>query len=87
MKRLRKRELRANALELFGGLKVDDRGQGAFEYVLLLAGILLVAVLVIVLLKSTVLPSANEQLNQSIGNWRQIVKLNCTGTNGTCTGL
>lgn len=66
---------------------MDDRAQGAFEYVLLLAGIMLVAVLVIVLLKSAVLPATNEQLNQSVGNWRQVVKLNCTGPNGTCYGL
>lgn len=67
---------------------MDDRAQGAFEYVLLLAGIMLVAVLVIVLLKSSILPSTNEQLNQSVGNWRQVVKLNCTGgPNGTCYGL
>ncbi len=66
---------------------MDDRAQGAFEYVLLLAGIMLVAVLVIVLLKTSVLPSANEQLNQSIGNWRQVVKLNCTGANGSCYGI
>ena len=66
---------------------MDDRAQGAFEYVLLLAGIMLVAVLVIVLLKSAVLPSTNEQLNQSIGNWRQVVKLNCTGINSSCQGI
>ena len=66
---------------------MDDRAQGAFEYVLLLAGIMLVAVLVIALLKSSVLPSTNEQLNQSVGNWRQVVKLNCTGPSGTCYGI
>ncbi len=69
------------------GFSSDERAQGAFEYVLLLAGIMLVAVLVIVVLKSAVLPSTNEQLNQSIGNWRQVVKLNCTGVNGSCQGI
>lgn len=77
----------AVAAVLAGALEVDDRAQGAFEYVLLLAGILLVSVLVIVLLKSSVIPATNEQLNQSIGNWRQVVKLNCTGVNGSCTGV
>ena len=44
---------------------MNNKGQGAFEYILLLAGILLIVVLVIVILKSSILTSANANVNQS----------------------
>lgn|GEM_PF-2851252 len=65
---------------------LDDRGQGAFEYILLLAGVMLVAVLVIVVLKNTVLPSANDQLNKSVGTWKKLVNINCT-SEGACSNV
>ena len=66
---------------------MDDDAQGAFEYILLLAGVLLIVVIAIVILRNSVLPSANEQLNQSTGNYRNVVQLNCTGPNGTCYNI
>ncbi len=45
--------------------KMEDRGQGAFEYILLLAGILLIVILVIVILKSVILSPANANIQSS----------------------
>jgi hypothetical protein len=42
------------------------RGQGAFEYILLLAGVLLVVVLAIVILRGGVLATANNQIAGSL---------------------
>ena len=44
---------------------MNNKGQGAFEYILLLAGILLIVVLVIVILKSSILTNANTNVAQS----------------------
>ena len=41
------------------------KGQGAFEYILLLAGILLIVVLVIVILKSAILSPANANVQNT----------------------
>lgn len=43
------------------------RAQGAFEYILLLAGILLVVILAIVILRGGVLSAANNQITGSLG--------------------
>jgi len=49
---------------------LDDRGQGAFEYILLLAGVLLIVVLVIIILRNTILTgTVNEQINESLNRW------------------
>ncbi len=40
----------------------ERRAQGAFEYILLLAGVLLIVVLAIIILRGSVLGSANNQL-------------------------
>lgn len=65
---------------------MDDRAQGALEYILLLAGVLLIVVIAVVILRNNVLPSANNQINSSLGNWRAVVNLSCY-SNGTCVGL
>ncbi len=65
---------------------MDDRAQGALEYILLLAGVLLIVVIAVVILRNNVIPSANTQINQSIGNWRAVVNISCSD-NGTCTNL
>ena len=41
------------------------RGQGAFEYILLLAGVLLIVVLAIIILKNSVLGNANTQIQNN----------------------
>lgn len=42
-----------------------SRAQGAFEYVLLLAGILLVAVIAVLILRGNVFPSVNSQIGNN----------------------
>ncbi len=66
---------------------MDDRAQGAFEYILLLAGTLLIVVVVILILRNSILPQVSSQLNDSVGNYHNVVSLNCTGPNGTCYNL
>ena len=66
-------------------LHVDDRGQGAFEYIMLVAGVLLVVVLAIVVLRTNVLPGAGAQLGASVNEWRKLVSLNCTSNNSCLT--
>ncbi len=48
------------------------RGQGAFEYTLLLAGILLVAVIAVVILRESVLPSANKAISDNVNAYNQL---------------
>lgn len=66
---------------------LDNRAQGAFEYILLLAGVLLLAVFITIILRSSVLPSSSTQLNTSIGAWQNSTRVNCTGPNGSCGQL
>lgn len=61
----------------------DERAQGAFEYILLLAGVLLVVTIAIVILNKNVLPAASSQLNESLSDWRGALKVNCSG--GQCS--
>ncbi len=61
----------------------EEKAQGAFEYIMLVAGVLLVVVLAIVVLRSSVLPGAGAQLGQGVSEWRKLVQLNCS-SNGTC---
>lgn len=51
---------------------MEERAQGAFEYVLLLAGILLVAVIAILILRGNIFPSANNQIQQNINSFKNI---------------
>jgi len=48
---------------------MPSRGQGAFEYILLLAGVLLVVVLAIVILRGGVLSTANNQIGASLNTY------------------
>ncbi|MEK6924159.1 MAG: hypothetical protein AABW54_02890 [Candidatus Micrarchaeota archaeon] len=66
---------------------MDDSAQGAVEYTLLVAGVLLIVIAVVVMLRNTVLPSARDQLNDSLGSYRNVVSLNCTGPKGACYNL
>ncbi|MBI5636152.1 class III signal peptide-containing protein [Candidatus Micrarchaeota archaeon] len=52
---------------------MDDRGQGAFEYVLLIAGVLLIVILVVLILRGNVLGSAKTQIDYGIGNYTNVV--------------
>ncbi len=60
---------------------MEERAQGAFEYVLLLAGILLVAVIAILILRGSVFPSANGQIQSNINSYinRTNATLNASG--------
>jgi hypothetical protein len=49
------------------------RGQGAFEYILLLAGILLIVVVVIMVLRVSVIPAANQTLQAGLQQWQTLV--------------
>ncbi len=48
---------------------MDNKGQGAFEYILLLAGVLLIVVLVIIIMRGNILGSANNQIGGSLNTW------------------
>jgi len=48
---------------------MNKHGQGAFEYILLLAGILLVVIVSIVILRGGVLSTANNQIACSLETW------------------
>jgi hypothetical protein len=49
------------------------RAQGAFEYILLLAGILLIVVVVITVLRVSVIPAANQTLQGGLQQWQAMV--------------
>lgn len=59
---------------------MNQKAQGAFEYVLLLAGIILIAVIAILILRNSVLPSANAQLQTSTAQYRNSVNFTCNST-------
>ena len=70
------------------------RGQGAFEYILLLAGVLLVVVLAIVILRGGVLATANNQIAGSLNAFMGVsdacqalstLVIHPTGANATLT--
>ncbi|MBU1196902.1 class III signal peptide-containing protein [Candidatus Micrarchaeota archaeon] len=48
----------------------DRKAQGAFEYILLLAGVLLIVVLAIIILRGSVLGSANNQITTGVETWK-----------------
>jgi len=56
---------------------MDKKAQGAFEYILLLAGVLLIVILVIVILRSGILSQANQQIRENVNVFRGLT--NCTG--------
>ena len=45
---------------------MDEKAQGAFEYILLLAGVLLIVVLAIIILRGSVLNQGNQQIVSNI---------------------
>lgn len=49
----------------------SEKGQGAFEYILLLAGVLLIVVLVIFLLRSNLFGGAAQNINQTQSQFNQ----------------
>lgn len=59
---------------------MNQRAQGAFEYVLLLAGIILIAVIAILILRQSVLPTANAQLQASTVQYANSVNLTCNAS-------
>jgi hypothetical protein len=55
---------------------LDDRAQGAFEYILLLAGVLLIVVLVIIILRNTVLTgTVGTQINSTLNTWANLTNV------------
>ncbi len=60
-----------------------ERSQGAFEYVLLLAGIILAAVIAVLILRGSVLPTINRQVSNNSNAWQNVTRANCTVTSGT----
>jgi hypothetical protein len=52
---------------------LEDKAQGAFEYILLLAGILLIVVLVIVLMKGVLTGPTNQTIQQGVGQYNQSI--------------
>ncbi len=71
---------------------MNNKGQGAFEYILLLAGILLIVVLVIVILKSSILSGASTNVNTTSNDIMNNVNAsacNYSGSNGivNCTAV
>ena len=63
------------------------RGQGAFEYLLMLVGIMLVAVIVIMIMQGSV-SQANNTLNQSTSNYDSFITTGITNvlTTGSVAG-
>ncbi|MCL5011643.1 MAG: class III signal peptide-containing protein [Candidatus Marsarchaeota archaeon] len=64
------------------------RGQGAFEYILLLAGVLLIVILIIVILKSVVLSPANANIqgtNEILNTISQIPEVPGAWTKFSCS--
>ena len=56
----------------------NEKGQGAFEYILLLAGVLLIVVLVIFLLRSNLFGGAAKSVNETQSQFNQETNLdNC----------
>lgn len=49
----------------------SEKGQGAFEYILLLAGVLLIVVLVIFLLRSNLFGGAAKSVNETQSQFAQ----------------
>jgi hypothetical protein len=54
-------------------IQASKRGQGAFEYILLLAGILLIVVVVITVLRVSVIPAANQTLQGALQQFQTLV--------------
>ncbi|MEW5955572.1 MAG: class III signal peptide-containing protein [Candidatus Micrarchaeota archaeon] len=64
-------------------IPTKKKGQGAFEYILLLAGILLIVVLVIVILKGGLLTETQTNVRESAGTSQANARTNCLNWCGT----
>lgn len=60
---------------------MDEKAQGAFEYILMLGGILLIVVVIIIIIKSNVLTPATGTVEQSTGQYQQ--STNCSDLNSS----
>lgn len=47
---------------------MGDEGQGAFEYILMATGAILLVVMVIVIVRDSTIPAISDQINESTGN-------------------
>ena len=61
----------------------EEDAQGAFEYVLLISGVMMVVATVVLVLRSAVVPEVGGQVTENAHELRNL--LNCT-SNGTCYG-
>ena len=62
----------------------DETAQGAFEYVLLISGVMMIVATIVVVLRSAVVPEIGGQVTDNAKELRGL--LNCTDSNGTCYG-
>lgn len=68
----------------FSQMLADEKAQGAFEYVLLISGVMMIVATVVVVLRSVVVPEIGGQVTENAKELRGL--LNCTNSNGTCYG-
>ncbi len=61
----------------------EEKAQGAFEYVLLISGVMMIVATVVVVLRSAVVPQIGGQVTENANELRNL--LNCT-SNGSCYG-
>jgi len=52
---------------------VEKEAQASFEYVLMAAGAVLLVTIIILIARGQVLASANQQANESVGNFTNIL--------------
>ncbi len=58
---------------------MDDAAQGALEYLLILAGVIMLAVIAIIIVRGQAMPAISRQINQSEGNFTNVLAgLNAT---------
>ncbi len=61
---------------------MEQKAQGAFEYLLLLGGVLLIAVLVVLILRGGVFSQAKHTIDVNTNAWVNLTNTsNCTLTN------
>ncbi|MEW5955573.1 MAG: class III signal peptide-containing protein [Candidatus Micrarchaeota archaeon] len=60
---------------------MDEKAQGAFEYILLLAAVLLIVVLSILILKGDVLRPSQETVRENVGAFSNAT--NCSALNAS----
>jgi len=55
------------------GFSSDSAGQSSFEYVMILAGAILIVTIVILVTRSQIVSSISKQTNQSVGDFLGIL--------------